>query len=704
MVLEPGTLVSNRYRIIEELGIGGMAIVYKATDEKLDRDVTFKVLKESFINDEDFVLRFVTEARAAAQLANNNIVNVYDVGNDGNIFYIVMEYIDGFTLKDLICSKAPFTDVEAAGIAIQIAQGLKHAHKHNIVHRDIKPENILITNVGGEGTVKVTDFGIAQAVNAATEPTNNMGSIYYFSPEQAKGEKVDIRSDIYSLGIVMFEMVTGKQPFEGENAVALAMQHLKSPLPDIKKINPNISDLLIAVIKRCTSKEPRNRYQSAEALINDLRRIIGLDDYVKTHSNVKHNNTEEATKVIDVDQKKLEEMAEAEERERAEQERIEKKREKNIILATIISGLALIVLISIGAFVVYDSTNGNNVKVPDFVGMQYTAAASKAEKKGFIVEFEPKYKEDTPAGEVMDQSIKEGERVERGTTITLTVSVGENAVLVPNIVGMTKSKAETELQDAGLEFGDVKYVPSSKPAGEILSQDPKADEMVALSSSVNVEVSQGDVDEEVKMPNLVNHTKEEAQKALEDIGLVAKFIEGYSDKIDEGKIIDQGIPADTTIGVGSTITLTVSKGKPNEVEDDTEIITSAPPVVDIDDGQSDENPDEMQEEDPNDQNNDTADENADSDNSNNNTNQNTQAQKKTVSISVNPDLNAETFNGGDDEVYNVKIVAKNSSGEKVVSSGSYSKSDFPFAVNTEESEQTEYKVYVNDALISSESK
>ena len=270
-MLEKNMLINNRYRIQEQIGVGGMAIVYRAIDEKLDREVTFKVLKEDYINDEEFIKRFSTEARAAARLSNNNIVNVYDVGNDGNIHYIVMEYIDGFTLKELISSKAPFTDEEAVGIGLQIGAALEHAHKNGIVHRDIKPENILITKSGNIGTIKVTDFGIAKATTSKTSPIDFMGSVHYFSPEQAKGENVDTRSDIYSLGIVLFEMVTGQLPFTGETAVALAMKHLKEPIPDIKAINPNVSDNLVSVIKKATCKEPKNRYQTIAELVKDKR-------------------------------------------------------------------------------------------------------------------------------------------------------------------------------------------------------------------------------------------------------------------------------------------------------------------------------------------------------------------------------------------------------------------------------------------------
>lgn len=670
MVLKPGTLISNRYRIIKQIGIGGMAIVYKATDEKLDRDVTFKVLKEDYIDDEDFIIRFVTEARAAAQLANHNIVNVYDVGNDESINYIVMEYVEGFTLKDLICSKAPFNDEETVGIAVQIALGLSHAHKHNIVHRDIKPENILITNVGGEGTVKVTDFGIAQAANSATSPTDNMGSVHYFSPEQAKGEKADTRSDIYSLGIVMYEMVTGEQPYDGETPVDLAMKHLKSPLPSIKEINPNVSDDLIDIIKKCTSKEPKNRYQSVDLLIQDLRGVVGLSNLLKEQETVQHND-DNTSKTVRYKRKPA---------GPTEEELKEKKREKNIIIAAIVAGAVLLVLLAIGVLLVNGTIFGDTVRVPNFIGMTYDEAAIKAERKGLTVEFEQVYKPDAEAGEVVEQSVEKGKRVSKDTAITLKISVGENAVLVPDIVDITKSKAEEMLAENNLVLGDVKYVHSDKPTGTILSQEPEAGEMVALNSSINIEVSQGDVEEEVQVPELTDKTKEEAQKILDELGLVPKFIDGYSDEVEEGKIIDQGIPADTIIGVGSTITLTVSMGKSEITQETTEMVTNAPPVVDITEAQTD--------------NSDIPDSSVDEN----------KPVTRSVSISVNPDFNNNSYNPDGSDVYNVKVIAKNSTGEKTILNQKYAITDFPFSVNDEITDTTEYKVYINDTLLSSETK
>ncbi|HIW47759.1 MAG TPA: protein kinase [Firmicutes bacterium] len=277
MILSNGTLLGGRYRILEQIGMGGMATVYRANDEKLERSVTVKVLKEEFTEDEDFRSRFKTEARAAAKLSHPNIVNVYDVGEGNGIYYIVMEYVHGETLKKVIQKSAPLDNVTTLSIAIQMASALEHAHQHGVVHRDIKPQNILISM---DGTIKITDFGIARAAADATTTDTALGSVYYFSPEQARGGYVDDKSDIYSLGITMFEMLTGHVPFEGDNSVSIALKHLNSSLPDLRQYNPAVSDTLMNIIKKATQKKKDDRYASITQMLSDLRQAL----YEERHS------------------------------------------------------------------------------------------------------------------------------------------------------------------------------------------------------------------------------------------------------------------------------------------------------------------------------------------------------------------------------------------------------------------------------------
>ncbi|MCL2617219.1 MAG: protein kinase, partial [Defluviitaleaceae bacterium] len=290
MTLNPGTIIAGRYEIMDRIGMGGMANVYRSKDLELDRFVTFKVMKEEFVDDEEFKTRFKIEARSAASLSNQNIVSIFDVGQEGDIYYIVMEYINGVTLKDLILRRAPFDNDEVLGVATQIAAGLKHAHENGIIHRDIKPQNILVTSTG---IIKVTDFGIARAVSAATVTTtgNTMGSVHYFSPEQARGGHVDFKSDIYCLGIVMYEMITGRLPFDGDTPVAIALKQISDPLPDIKAINPKASDAVVRIIHKATEKISKNRYQTTDELSNDLKRALTNQsgDFVKRAHSSAHS-------------------------------------------------------------------------------------------------------------------------------------------------------------------------------------------------------------------------------------------------------------------------------------------------------------------------------------------------------------------------------------------------------------------------------
>lgn len=648
MQLNEGQIISQRYKILEVIGKGGMAIVYKANDLKLGRDVTFKVLKDDYIDDEAFINRFSTEARAAAQLAHTNIVNVYDVGNDGDIHYIVMEYIDGYTLKELIYKKAPLDNNVACDIAMQIAAGLENAHAHGVIHRDIKPENILLTKIGGRLIAKVTDFGIAKANSMENTQGDYMGSVHYFSPEQAKGENVDRRSDIYSLGIVFYEMVTGSIPFDGGSALDLAMKHIKSPLPNPCTINPKVTDEIAEVIKKACAKEPKNRYQNARAMETAIKKAVENKE-----DNQGKGSKKKAVPVIeDIDEE--------------DEETLEiKRRERNVIITAVITGVLIILLITFGGSMLNKTLYGDSIKVPDFVGMTYEKACRKAEKKGLTIEREEVYKEDVDAGCVAEQSPEKGERVEKGGVVVLYVSFGPGDIQVPNVEGMLRSQAEEALLEMGLALGDVEYVNSDKPVGEVIEQEPKEGEFVAANAKINVKVSQGDVDEEVPVPDLKLKTQEEAAKILDGIGLSPKFIDGYSDTVPVGSVIDQGITASTLVPLGSQITITISRG---ERADMTETVTSSlPGIIDII-----ETTTEAVNEEPT-------------------TEAATQQEaEKPVSISVNPDKSKllESNNA-------VKVIANKDGKEIVLKELTLNKNEFPFDVNDVSDGNTKYTIIIN---------
>ena len=705
-MLEKNMLINNRYRIQEQIGVGGMAIVYRAIDEKLDREVTFKVLKEDYINDEEFIKRFSTEARAAARLSNSNIVNVYDVGNDGNIHYIVMEYIDGFTLKELISSKAPFTDEEAVGIGLQIGAALEHAHKNGIVHRDIKPENILITKSGNIGTIKVTDFGIAKATTSKTSPIDFMGSVHYFSPEQAKGENVDTRSDIYSLGIVLFEMVTGQLPFTGETAVALAMKHLKEPIPDIKAINPNVSDKLVSVIKKATCKEPKNRYQTIAELVKDLKYVLAeIHMSKKEKENVYTDETVIMTK-DDVDtirnsQKHTENNNKKnknnnsnknnKKQELSQEDADYKKKEKKVILAAIITGIVLILGITMGSRMINNTLYAGTIKVPNFVGMTSEKAEALAVRKHITIETKEIYKENVDEGVVADQSVKKGERIKENETVTLYVSSGSNSVTVPKFEGYMKSKAE-EIAEANNLVLVFEYVTSDELAGTVVEQDIKEGEKVAPKSEIKIKVSSGGVDEEVKVPDFYGKTKEEAEELLKEIGLTGKFIDGYSDTVPEGQVMDQGIDANSLTTKDTVLTLTVSQGPNKSVAEAQDEVTTLTPVISLPSSEPKEEKTTAPQGQAVRENNETV-----------KPVQNPTAATRSVSVSVSPDFNNNSYNTDGSDVYSVKVVAESKNGStRTILNDKYKVSDFPFSVNDKINSDTTYKVYLNNQVISTE--
>lgn len=677
MQLEKGQVISDRYKIVETLGRGGMAIVYKANDLKLGRDVTFKVLKSDYIEDKGFIKRFNTEARAAAQLAHTNIVNVYDVGNDGDIYYIVMEYIDGFTLNELIYKKAPLDNELACDLAMQIAAGLENAHAHGVIHRDIKPENILLTKIGGKLVAKVTDFGIAKANSVETTQGDYMGSVHYFSPEQAKGDDVDQRSDLYSLGIVLYQMVTGTIPFEGNSALDLAMKHIKAPIPDPRNINPNVSQEIIEIIKKACAKEPKNRYQNARAMYEALK--IALEGKAKPTANNNIKPIKKVVPVIDDDDNDYNNDNDIEDEESIE---INKK-ERNVIIIAVITGILIILLITVGGSMLTKTIYGDTIKVPNFVGMAYEKACLKAEKKGLTVERKDIYKADVDAGDVAQQTPEKGERVNKGDIIVLYVSSGAGDIQVPNIVGMRKSKAEEALAEMGLEIGNVEYVTSDKPIGEVIEQSPEDGEMVGADTKIDVKVSQGSDSEEVKMPDLKLKSQEEASLMLEDLGLEAKFIDGYSDTVPVGSVIDQGIAADTMVQTGSQVAITICRGEHIGATNEDSNTATVPAIIDIEEPKTENNtehttvaPVEQVTTAPVDQ-----------------------TPTKQVDIVVNP---SDTSSLADTN--NVKVTAKKNGSEEVIWEKSVGKTDFPFTVPDKSDGNTTYTVTINGKVVSTVTK
>ncbi len=573
MMLSRGAVIAGRYEIVEKIGVGGMAIVYRAKDKKLDRDVTFKVMREEFVTDEEFKSRFAIEARASASLANQNIVNVYDVGQEGHIHYIVMEYIDGVTLKDLIVRRAPFDNDEVLGVSIQIAQALEHAHKHNIIHRDIKPQNILVTTTG---TVKVTDFGIARAVTENTTSTgsNTMGSVHYFSPEQARGGYVDNKSDIYALGIVMYEMVTGKLPFDGETAIAVALKHINDQLPDIKEINSNVSDAVIKIIVKATEKQSSNRFQTIAEMTNELKRALTntSGEFISTHAALIESHTikltpedvlqiQKESKVKnylyddDYDETQFDDMYE---------DVHDKALERKVVIGAVLTGIVLIVIISL-VFLFYKkprTVDVEPVSIPTIIGMDWEEAGKLGEELGiFFKVADEVYNDEIPAGAIYSADI-EGE-VYPGDTIEIVLSLGTDKFEVPEVTKLDYNQAIAELESIGIfNINKVWNNDESFAKNIVMSQQPKAGELVARGEAVTITISKGPKLKTVLMPNIIGDMDADAIQKIQGV----KLIVGQKEWADHetaprGQVIYQSVKAGNEVQEGTVVTYTLSTGE-----------------------------------------------------------------------------------------------------------------------------------------------
>lgn len=595
MNIKAGTIVNNRYRIIEKIGIGGMAVVYRARDEKLDRFVTFKVLKEEFAADAEFIKKFNIEARAAARLSHQNIVSVYDVGNEGYIHYIVMEYIDGFTLKELINKKAPFANEEALGVAIQIASALEHAHKNNIVHRDIKPQNILVTK---DGTIKVTDFGIARAATSATVNVESMGSVHYFSPEQARGGFVDNKSDIYSLGIILFEMVTGRLPFDGDSTVSLALKHMNEPIPDIRNLNPDVSDSVLQIVLKATEKSSVQRYQDAVEMNNDLKKA--LTDVTGSFVN-RTDSSYADSPTIKITPQEIEEIKKAQanydnydgfddgydgyvndydidpeyiEPDNAAgkisegDEKYYKAKERKVVIAAIVTAVAIITLItSFGAYFINKKNNGE-IKVPNFVGKTLEEAAATADGMEFYVnqsgeEYNDKYAE----GLIINQDKDVGTSIKKGDYVYVVLSLGSDKFDVPDTTGIEIDEIYTkypELKNADIK---IEYVyDEDAEINTIIRQSPLSGSKISNGDKLTLYVSKGEEENTwTLVPNVTGVSEAEARKRLKDADLkIGNVVYASDDTVPAGMVIKQGIGAGEQVEKDYVVNIIVSNGKEKE--------------------------------------------------------------------------------------------------------------------------------------------
>ncbi len=603
-MLNNGTFIADRYEIVGQVGTGGMSDVYKAKDHTLGRYVAIKVLKSEFSEDTNFVSKFRTEAQSAAVLEHPNIVNIYDVGSENGIHYIVMEYVEGITLKTYIGKKGQLTYKEALSIAIQVGRGIQAAHAKNIVHRDIKPQNIIIST---DGKVKVTDFGIARAVSENTIHSDVMGSVHYASPEQARNGYVSSRSDIYSLGIVMYEMVTGRVPFDGDSTVAVAIQHLQDEMDPPSKYAPNLPVSLEKIIQKCTQKSPDRRYDSMESLLIDLRKALlnPNEDFVtlvpfsqdKTRvlTDDEVNEIKKKTEAVKQDEPEPEEddmseyddddddMSEydVDDDDDAEEGRfLNSKMEKIVGIMRIVVAIIIVIIVVyiLGSFfdVFHFGSKKNNSKndtlvsedaaesvvMIDLKGKTLDEAKTDLKKLGLnVTEAGTEISDTYEKGQIIDQDVAKGETVNTGTTIKVTVSAGseeENAkdVDVPDVTGKTAEAAMAKLEDNNLTVSREFEFSNDVPSGQVIRQDPKAGKTVKEGTKVTIYVSQGT--ESLKVTNVTGKSEADAKSALSDFNVTTTT--EHSDSVAEGNVISQSIAGGNYAEKGASITIVVSSG------------------------------------------------------------------------------------------------------------------------------------------------
>lgn len=583
-MLVEGNFVDSRYEILGKIGTGGMSDVYKAKDHTLGRYVAIKVLKKEFSEDVNFVTKFRTEAQSAAGLEHPNIVNIYDVGAEDGMHFIVMEFVEGITLKTYIEKKGQLTYKEAISIAIQVGRGIEAAHNKNIIHRDIKPQNIIIST---EGKVKVTDFGIARAVSSNTINSEVMGSVHYSSPEQARNGFVDGKSDIYSLGIVMYEMVTGRVPFDGDTTVAVAIQHLQEEMVKPSAYAPELPVSLEGIILKCTQKNSDRRYENMEDVLVDLKKSLLKPD--EDFVTIIDPDTEGMTRQYNEDDvARIKESAaiiginEPEESEEEEDEDggfLNPKMEKAISIAAIAAGVIIvgILIYLIGSFFGLFAMGGGDkkesdkntessskkVEMPDLLGMTYDEAKEELNKLGLgIKEGKSQASDKFAEGTIMSQSIDEGEMVAKNTTVTVVISSGEGNVEVPDVTGLDETSAINKIQDAGFKYARDYQNSDTVARSNVISQSPAGGSKAKKGDTISIVVSQGKAS--VTVPNVIGMTEEKAKEAMAAAGLnVTSITKENSDSVEAGKVINQSVAAGDTVTAGSSISLVISAGPKN---------------------------------------------------------------------------------------------------------------------------------------------
>ncbi|MFF3922875.1 Stk1 family PASTA domain-containing Ser/Thr kinase [Paenibacillus lactis] len=570
-----GHELAGRYKIIERIGGGGMALVYKAQDILLNRNVAIKVLRQQFVHDEEFIRRFRREAQSAASLSHSNVVSIYDVGQEEDVHYIVMEYIEGQNLNEIIKERAPLQVDEAVRIATQICDALDHAHHNQIIHRDIKPHNILI---GRNGRVKVTDFGIARAVTSTTitQTGSVVGSVHYFSPEHAKGVVTGEKSDLYSLGIVLYQMLTARLPFLGESPISVALKHLQEEFDEPREVNPLIPQSVENVILKSMRKNPEERYQSAQEMMADLETCL-LPSRLN-EPKMEFEEDEDSTRVMPAlktmqrSSHHPDDEPDEDDEEDDDEDRTPGKPKKKWVKPTVIVASVLLFLGIMAGVVMYvnNMLEVPEVTVPGVIGMTEEEAIRTLEGEGLTVDPEVirEYKPNVTEGEVFDQSKPEGTKVKKDSPIQLSVGAAKPLEKMPNLSGKTYEQAVEALTALGIAAEAINKSEENHDeieAGMIISQNPSPDtDLDPDKAAVSLVVSKGK--KFVKMPALVGMTEEQARDAIESRGLVVDAVKQKpSFEVKQGIVMEQWpYEANAEVAPGSKITIFVSSGYPPE--------------------------------------------------------------------------------------------------------------------------------------------
>ncbi len=621
-MLREGMFIADRYEILEKIGSGGMSDVYKAKDHKLNRFVAIKVLKSEYSQDKTFVSKFRAEAQSAAGLMHSNIVNVYDVGEEAGIYYIVMELVEGITLKKYIEKKGRLGVREAVSIAIQVAQGIEAAHRHHIIHRDIKPQNIIISK---EGKVKVTDFGIARAATSNTINSSVMGSVHYISPEQARGGYSDEKSDIYSFGITLFEMLTGHVPFDGDTTVAVALQHIQDDMVSPRKYLPDMPVSVEKIVLKCTQKKTDRRYQNATDLIADLKRslitpnedfvvigaaipagaptqMIGADDLAEISQKAAQKPVRKADGVdvinpvrdededVTVAAKKVSDYIEPIDEDDDEDTDLyeddgddgDTDASKKIDKIITILGIAVAVVIFIITLIIIFKMTGffkgstskktteevttaedGTIEVPNLVGRTYDEAKEKLNAAGLGINKTEEYSSLYPEGQIFHQSVDAGDRVAPNTTIIVTVSKGPESFAMPDVKGKPQSEANSTLTNKNLSV-TFEYTETDDASliGTVADTNPKAGTTVNSGDTVVITLYKGKTQTLNEVPKITGKTEADARKAIEAAGFtVGAVTHAYDASTPKGEVISQsGATAGEQAAAGTTINFVVSDG------------------------------------------------------------------------------------------------------------------------------------------------